>query len=336
MTSNGLRLGRLKTGTCPRLDIRTIDLDRLTEQPPDEPAPRFAFGSGAPSLPQVSCYHTRTTAKSHQIIASAVERGLAPLYNGQLDSKGPRYCPSIEDKVIRFAHNDSHQVFLEPQGLDTPEVYPAGLSTSLPPEVQLEFLHAIDGLEQAEVTRWGYAVEYDFVDPIQLHPSLETKSIDCLFTAGQLNGTTGYEEAAIQGFIAGVNASLSLEKKPPLVLGRHEAYAGVLVDDLVTLGTDEPYRMFTSRAEHRLILREDNAYARLVQKGNELGLLDASRFERIQATEARVKEEIARARSVFVPVSQAVNDALVAAGSSPLKQGQSLDQLLLRPEMTVD
>ena len=336
LTEHGLRLGRLKTGTCPRLDVRTIDTDRLTEQPPDEPPPRFAFDSGPPPLPQVSCYLTRTTAECHQVIADAVQSGAAPLFNGQLDSKGPRYCPSIEDKVVRFPHNESHQIFLEPQGLDTPEVYPAGLSTSLPPEVQLAFLHAIPGLEHVEVTRWGYAVEYDFVDPIQLRPSLETKGIANLFTAGQLNGTTGYEEAAIQGFIAAVNATLSLEGREPLVLGRHEGYGGVLVDDLVTLGTDEPYRMFTSRAEHRLILREDNAYARLAHRGRALGLLDETRFERMREMERRVETEMTRIRSVSVPANERVNDALQSLGSAPVKQGATLEQLLLRPEITTD
>ena len=336
LVEHGFQLGRLKTGTCPRIDVRTIDLDRLTPQPPDDPPPRFAFDSGPPPLPQVSCYLARTTAACHRIIADAVQNGLAPLFNGQLDSKGPRYCPSIEDKVIRFPHNDSHQIFLEPQGLDTPEVYPAGLSTSLPPEVQLDLLHAIPGLEEVEVTRWGYAVEYDFVDPIQLLPSLETKLVKNLFTAGQLNGTTGYEEAAIQGFLAGVNATLSLEAHPPLVLGRHEAYAGVLVDDLVTLGTDEPYRMFTSRAEHRLILREDNAYARLADQGRQLGLLDQGRHEHIREMETRVDRQMARLRTVFVPASDSVNAALASVGSAPLKHTASLAQLLVRPEMTID
>ncbi len=336
LQSAGLRLGRLKTGTCPRLDVRTVDLDRLTEQPPDDPAPRFAFDSGPPPLPQVSCYITQTTADAHRVIIDAVESGIAPLFNGQLDSKGPRYCPSIEDKVVRFPHNESHQVFLEPQGLDTPEVYPAGLSTSLPPQVQLDFLHAIPGLEEAEVTRWGYAVEYDFVDPIQLHPSLETKGIAHLFTAGQLNGTTGYEEAAIQGFIAGVNATRSLEDQPPLVLGRHEGYAGVLVDDLVTLGTDEPYRMFTSRAEHRLILREDNAYARLAHRGRALGLLGEDRYERIREMEARLDREMERIRSITVPVTESVNEVLAALGSAPMKKSTTLDQLVLRPEITAE
>ena len=336
LTAHGLKLGRLKTGTCPRLDVRTLDLDRMTEQPPDDPPPRFAFESGPPQLPQVSCYVTHTTQRAHQVIVEAVESGRAPLYNGQLESKGPRYCPSIEDKVVRFPHNESHHVFIEPQGLDTIEVYPAGLSTSLPPDVQLAFVHAIPGLEQAEVIRWGYAVEYDFVDPIQLHPSLETKKVANLYTAGQLNGTTGYEEAAIQGFIAGVNATLSLEQKAPLVLGRHEAYAGVLVDDLVTLGTDEPYRMFTSRAEHRLILREDNAYARLAHHGHALGLVDDARYEAMQAVEAEIAQEMDRVRSTIVPASLEVNEALSALKSSPIKQGTPLVQLLLRPEVSVE
>ncbi|MCC7111679.1 MAG: tRNA uridine-5-carboxymethylaminomethyl(34) synthesis enzyme MnmG, partial [Deltaproteobacteria bacterium] len=244
LVEHGLALGRLKTGTCPRLDARSIDLGSLAEQLPDTPAPRFSVESGPPPWPQLSCRLTRTTEATHEVIRAAARAGRAPLYNGQIGGRGPRYCPSIEDKVVRFAEKDSHLIFLEPHGLDTFELYPNGLSTSLPPDVQLAFLRTIPGLEQVEVTRWGYAVEYDFVPPTQLRASLEVRALPGLFCAGQVNGTTGYEEAAVQGLLAGVNAARSLDAKEPVVLRRDQAYAGVLVDDLVLLGTDEPYRMF--------------------------------------------------------------------------------------------
>jgi tRNA uridine 5-carboxymethylaminomethyl modification enzyme len=329
----GLELGRLKTGTCPRLDGRTIDTSQLDEQLPDDPAPRFSFDSGPPSLPQISCFLTRTESSTHDVIQRAVDEGRAPLFNGQLGGMGPRYCPSIEDKVVRFPEKDSHLIFLEPHGLDTHEVYPNGLSTSLPPAVQLEFLRTIRGLEEAEVTRWGYAVEYDFVHPTQLRPSLETRRVPGLFCAGQLNGTTGYEEAAVQGLLAGINACRSLAGEQPVVLRRHEAYAGVLVDDLCTLGTEEPYRMFTSRAEHRLILREDNAHARLMDLGHSLGLLPAARHARMSAFEDDVAREMARIERTRIAPSPEVNAALEAAGSSPLQSPIELSRLLRRPEV---
>ncbi len=329
----GLTLGRLKTGTCPRLDGRTIDTARLEEQSPDDPAPRFSFESGPPTLPQISCHLTSTTKATHDVILAAVERGASPLFNGQIGGTGPRYCPSIEDKVVRFSHKESHLIFLEPHGLDTHEVYPNGLSTSLPPEVQLAFLRTVKGLEDVEVTRWGYAVEYDFVHPTQLHPTLAVKDLEGLYTAGQLNGTTGYEEAAIQGLLAGLNAALSLKGKAPIVLARHQAYAGVLVDDLVTRGTEEPYRMFTSRAEHRLLLREDNAHARLSEVGERTGLVSEARRARVLAFERQVSDEIERlARTRLTPADD-VNARLVALGSSPLTAPVTLAQLLKRPEI---
>ena len=332
----GFELGRLKTGTCPRLDGRTINYAILEEQKPDLPAPRFSFEAEPLKLPQVSCFITYTNETTHNIIAQAIEAGYAPIYNGQIGSAGPRYCPSIEDKINRFPEKSSHLIFLEPHGLDTYEVYPNGLSTSLPPEFQLRFLRSMRGLENVHVTRWGYAVEYDFVKPTQLFATLETKAIKGLYCAGQINGTTGYEEAAAQGLLAGLNASMSVLEKAPIVLSRSQAYLGVLVDDLVTLGTEEPYRMFTSRAEHRLVLREDNVYKRLMDVGYQSGLLPRDRYERMQAFESNVERERAELKTTRVEPTEETNALLRELNSTPVSEPVSRSALIKRPEVTLD
>ncbi|MCA9507249.1 MAG: tRNA uridine-5-carboxymethylaminomethyl(34) synthesis enzyme MnmG [Myxococcales bacterium] len=334
LLSLGFRLGRLKTGTCPRLDGRTIDFSVLEEQLPEIPAPRFAFENEVPPLPQVSCRIAHTNERTHQSIKDGISEGLAPIYNGQIDSSGPRYCPSIEDKVIRFAQKESHLIFLEPHGLDTHEYYPNGLTTSLPPALQLKFLRTMKGLENVEVTRWGYAVDYDFVDPTQLYATLETKKMSGLYLAGQINGTTGYEEAAAQGLIAGINAALSLKNEAPLMLRRDQAYIGVLIDDLVTKGTTEPYRMFTSRAEHRLTLRDDNAYARLMHEGDRVGLLPKERFLRMKNFESEVSELMEKFAQLMIEPSEHINACLNALNSPSLVVKTKLAQIIRRPEIS--
>jgi tRNA uridine 5-carboxymethylaminomethyl modification enzyme len=328
----GFRIGRLKTGTCPRLDARTIDYSALEVQPGDQPPPPFSFRTARLTQPQLPCHLTYTNERTHEVIRGGIDR--SPMYSGAIQSRGPRYCPSVEDKVMRFRDKGRHQIFLEPEGRDTIEVYPNGLSTSLPLDVQLAMVHSISGLEQAEIMRPGYAIEYDFSDPTQLHPTLETRLVEGLFFAGQLNGTTGYEEAGAQGLLAGINAALKVRGEPPLVLARDQAYIGVMVDDLVTRGIGgEPYRMFTSRAEYRLLLREDNADQRLSPIGERIGLLDSAAGERVRRRGANVAAEIARLRASLVAADDEVNRILTAAGSSPIREATRAYELLRRPEI---
>ncbi|NOZ20480.1 MAG: tRNA uridine-5-carboxymethylaminomethyl(34) synthesis enzyme MnmG [Planctomycetes bacterium] len=291
LTAHGLKIRRLKTGTPPRLEGKTIDYSKMREQPGDPDPKPFSFSTKKLNRPQVPCYLTWTTPETHEILRKNLDR--APLFTGQIQSAGPRYCPSVELKIVRFPDKDKHQVFIEPEGLDTTEVYCNGLATSVPKDVQEKMVHSVPGLEAAEITMYGYAIEYDFAPPTQLKPSLETKGIKNLFHAGQINGTSGYEEAAVQGFMAGINAVLKLRGEGPLILRRDEAYIGVLIDDLVTKGTEEPYRMFTSRAEYRLLLRQDNADRRLMAHGHGLGLIGGEQFAALQEKEQRIAETIA-------------------------------------------
>ncbi|MCO7514749.1 tRNA uridine-5-carboxymethylaminomethyl(34) synthesis enzyme MnmG [Pseudomonas guariconensis] len=327
-----LRVGRLKTGTPPRIDGRSVDFSVMTEQPGDTPIPVMSFMGKAQMHPrQVSCWITHTNARTHEIIASNLDR--SPMYSGVIEGVGPRYCPSIEDKIHRFADKESHQVFIEPEGLTTHELYPNGISTSLPFDVQLEIVRSIRGMENAHIVRPGYAIEYDYFDPRDLKYSLETKVIGGLFFAGQINGTTGYEEAGAQGLLAGTNAALRAQGRDSWCPRRDEAYIGVLVDDLITLGTQEPYRMFTSRAEYRLILREDNADLRLTEKGRELGLIDDARWAAFCAKREGIEREEQRLKSTWVRPGTPEGQAVVDKFGTPLSHEYNLLSLLARPEV---
>lgn len=326
------RVGRLKTGTPPRIDGATVDFAALEAQPGDDPAPVFSFlGAPADHPRQVNCHITHTNERTHAVIAGAIDR--SPMFNGSIEGVGPRYCPSIEDKVTRFADRGSHQIFVEPEGLTTREIYPNGISTSLPFDVQYELVRTIRGFENAHITRPGYAIEYDYFDPRDLNPWLETRQISGLFFAGQINGTTGYEEAAAQGLLAGINAALRIREQEPWYPRRDEAYIGVLVDDLVTRGTSEPYRMFTSRAEYRLLLREDNADLRLTATGRELGLVDDQRWQQFVTKREALEREQQRLAATWMTPQRVPEDVAARVLGKPLRKEQSLADLLRRPEV---
>jgi tRNA uridine 5-carboxymethylaminomethyl modification enzyme len=327
-----IAVDRLKTGTPPRIDGRSIDYSALEEQPGDDPMPVFSFiGSVAEHPRQISCHITQTSAETHDIIRGGLDR--SPLYTGKIEGVGPRYCPSIEDKVVRFAERDSHQIFIEPEGLNTFEVYPNGISTSLPFDVQLALVRSIKGFEKAHITRPGYAIEYDFFDPRGLRASLETKAIAGLFFAGQINGTTGYEEAAAQGLIAGMNAALQSQGRDPWTPRRDEAYIGVLIDDLITNGTNEPYRMFTSRAEYRLHLREDNADLRLTEQGRNHGLIDERRWRAFSEKREAIERETVRLKAIWAAPGNALGREIESTLGIALTRETSAHDLLRRPEL---
>lgn len=332
----GFKLRRFKTGTPPRVNRHTIDYSKTEEEPGDKEPRHFSFTSRDEDYltDQTSCWMTYTNPKTHEIINENLDR--SPMFSGDIVGVGPRYCPSIETKVVRFADKDRHQIFLEPEGRKTEEIYVGDFSTSMPEEVQLEMLHTVAGLEKVEMMRPGYAIEYDVVDPWQLTHTLETKRIKHLYTAGQMNGTSGYEEAAGQGLIAGINAALSAEGKPAFTLGRDEAYIGVLIDDLVTKGTEEPYRLLTSRAEYRLLLRHDNADLRLTEKGHDLGLIDDDHYAEFLAKKELIQEDLDRLGEITVHPTIAVNEYLAGLGETGLNGGVKADVFLRRPKVTVE
>ena len=331
LESLGFEMGRLKTGTTPRLNGRTIDYTGLVVQPGDENPRPFSFSTTSIPLPQVPCHITYTTPETHGIIREGLDR--SPLFSGVIRGVGARYCPSIEDKVVRFAEKERHQIFLEPEGLNTSEVYPNGLATSLPVDIQIRMIRSISGLERAEIVRTGYAIEYDYIDPLQLEPTLETRLIRGLFHAGQINGTSGYEEAAAQGLMAGINAVLKVRGEEPLILSRAEAYTGVLIDDLVTRGTREPYRMFTSRAEYRLLLREDNADFRLRDTGYRLGLVSEDIYREFCRKRALVEKLMERLREFRLRPEPGTMDRLKRLGTAPIRNATTLARLLKRNDL---
>ena len=336
LKANGVEMFRFKTGTPARIDKRSIDFSKMEEQKGDERVVPFSFSTDPESvqIDQVSCWLTYTNEKTHEIIRENLDR--SPLYSGMIEGTGPRYCPSIEDKVVRFADKSRHQVFIEPEGLNTNEMYVGGMSSSLPEDVQHEMYHSVPGLEHAKIVRNAYAIEYDCINPRQLMPTLEFKNIKNLFSGGQFNGSSGYEEAAAQGLIAGINAALKVKGEELLVLDRSEAYIGVLIDDLVTKENHEPYRMMTSRAEYRLLLRQDNADLRLREKGYRVGLISEEQYQDILAKERLIKEEIERVEHVNVGASKPVQELLEQYGSTPLTSGSTLGELIRRPELNYE